>query len=103
MTPVDLAQLKQSMERSQDYLLSLQHPEGYWWATLESNVTMTAELVLLYFIWGIAERLPLEKIKNYVLNQQRDHGGWELYYDDGGGFELHHRSLYGFAVVGLSS
>jgi squalene-hopene/tetraprenyl-beta-curcumene cyclase len=84
MTPVDLAKLKQSMERSQDYLLSLQHPEGYWWATLESNVTMTAELVLLYFIWGIAERLPLEKIKNYVLNQQRDHGGWELYYDDGG-------------------
>ncbi|WP_448379645.1 squalene--hopene cyclase [Gloeomargarita sp.] len=84
MTPVDLATLKQGIRRSQEYLLSLQHPAGYWWATLESNVTMTAELVLLYFIWGIPERLPLGKIKTYILNQQREHGGWELYYDDGG-------------------
>ncbi len=84
MTPVDLANLKQGIRRSQEYLLSLQNTAGYWWATLESNVTMTAELVLLYFIWGIPERLPLGKIKTYILNQQREHGGWELYYDDGG-------------------
>jgi squalene-hopene/tetraprenyl-beta-curcumene cyclase len=84
MTSVDLDKLKQAIHRSQAYLLSLQHPEGYWWATLESNVTMTAELVLLYAIWGISERLPLDKIKTYILHQQREHGGWELYYDDGG-------------------
>ncbi|APB34375.1 squalene/oxidosqualene cyclase [Gloeomargarita lithophora Alchichica-D10] len=84
MTTVDLGKLKQTIRRSQDYLLALQHPDGYWWATLESNVTMTAELLLLYTIWGITERLPLDKIKTYILNQQRQHGGWELYYDDGG-------------------
>ncbi len=84
MTSVDFDKLKQTIHRSQAYLLSLQHPDGYWWATLESNVTMTAELVLLYAIWGISERLPLDKIKTYILHQQREHGGWELYYDDGG-------------------
>ncbi|MEN9208567.1 MAG: squalene--hopene cyclase [Gloeomargarita sp. GMQP_bins_120] len=84
MSTVTLAQLAQGIARSQEYLLSLQYPEGYWWATLESNVTMTAELVLLYAIWERLERLPLTKIKTYLLNQQREHGGWELYYGDGG-------------------
>ncbi|MCS7030330.1 MAG: squalene--hopene cyclase [Gloeomargarita sp. SKYG116] len=84
MQTVAVDDLQQGIQRSQAYLLSLQYPEGFWWATLESNVTMTAELVLLYAIWGIKERLPLAKIKTYLLNQQRAHGGWELYYGDGG-------------------
>ncbi len=103
MTTVDLAKLQQSISRSQDYLLSLQHPDGYWWATLESNVTMTAELVLLYFIWGIPERLPLEKIKTYILNQQREHGGWELYYDDGGDLNCTIEAYMALRLLGCSA
>ena len=69
---------------SRDRLLSTQHPEGYWWAKLESNVTITSEIVLLHKIWGTESRVPLDKIKNYLLREQRSHGGWELFYDDGG-------------------
>ncbi len=73
-----------AISRATNYLRSLQHPDGYWWAHLESNATITAEVLLIHKIWGIDDRLPLRKIENYLRSQQRQHGGWELYYDDGG-------------------
>ena len=68
----------------QNHLLSIQYPDGYWWAELESNVTITAEVVLLHKIWGTDKIRPLDKIEAYLRSQQREHGGWELYYGDGG-------------------
>ncbi|MBF2079451.1 MAG: hypothetical protein IGR76_13285, partial [Synechococcales cyanobacterium T60_A2020_003] len=41
--PQQLAGLNQAIATAQDYLLSLQYPDGYWWAHLKSNVTITAE------------------------------------------------------------
>lgn len=76
--------LDAAIERSQHYLLSLQHPDGYWWANLESNVTITAEVVLLHKIWGRDTTWPVHKVEAYLRSQQRDHGGWELFYGDGG-------------------
>ncbi len=73
-----------AISRAASHLRSLQHPDGYWWARLESNATITAEVLLIHKIWGIDDRLPLGKIETYLRRQQRDHGGWELYYDDGG-------------------
>jgi len=76
--------LNQAIDRSQNYLLSLQTAEGYWWAELESNVTMASETVLLHKIWGTEATRPLHKVENYLRRQQRDHGGWELFYGDRG-------------------
>ena len=78
------SRLETAIERSQRHLLSLQHPEGYWWANLESNVTITAEVVLLHKIWGTDAEAPLAKMAAYLRAQQRQHGGWELFYNDGG-------------------
>ena len=44
--------LADAISRGQDYLLSQQYPEGYWWAELEANVTLTAEYVMLHKILG---------------------------------------------------
>lgn len=71
--------LNQVIDRSQGYLLSLQAASGYWWAELESNVTMASETVLLHKIWGTDATRPLHKVENYLRRQQRDHGGWELF------------------------
>jgi squalene-hopene/tetraprenyl-beta-curcumene cyclase len=79
-----LDRLDEVIGKSQDYLLSLQDPAGYWWAELESNVTITAEVVLLHKIWGTEKNRPLPKAETYLRRQQREHGGWELFYGDGG-------------------
>ncbi|MBH8574127.1 squalene--hopene cyclase [Nostocaceae cyanobacterium CENA369] len=69
---------------SQQHLLAMQYPAGYWWAELESNVTITAEVVLLHKIWGTDLARPLHKVEAYLRQEQRQHGGWELFYGDGG-------------------
>ena len=81
---VKVNQVAEAIAASQQYLLSIQNPAGYWWAELESNVTITAETVLLHKIWGTDQARPLDKVAAYLRQQQRQHGGWELYYGDGG-------------------
>ncbi|MFN6541540.1 MAG: squalene--hopene cyclase [Nostoc sp. EkiNYC01] len=81
---VKVKQVAVAIAASQEYLLSIQNPAGYWWAELESNVTITAEVVLLHKIWETDQTRPLHKVADYLRQEQREHGGWELFYGDGG-------------------
>ncbi|MGM3304575.1 squalene--hopene cyclase [Anabaena sp. WFMT] len=81
---VQVKQIAEAIKASQKHLLAIQKPDGYWWAELESNVTITAETVLLHKIWGTDKTRPLHKIETYLRSQQRENGGWELFYGDGG-------------------
>ncbi|WP_036485472.1 squalene--hopene cyclase [Myxosarcina sp. GI1] len=87
---------------SQNYLLSIQYPDGYWWGELESNVTITAEVVLLHKIWGTERSIPQEKIQNYLRSQQREHGGWELFYGDGGELSTSVEAYLALRLLGVS-
>jgi squalene-hopene/tetraprenyl-beta-curcumene cyclase len=91
----------QAIQASQDYLLSQQFEAGYWWAVLESNVTMTAEAVLLYKIWGVDAGRPLAKMRRYITNQQRDNGSWELYFGDGGDLSTSIEAYMGLRLLGV--
>lgn len=96
-------QIEKAIASSQDYLLSIQYPDGYWWAELESNVTITSEIVLLHKIWGTDETIPLEKIEHYLRSQQREHGGWELFYGDGGELSVSIEAYMALRLLGVSA
>jgi squalene-hopene/tetraprenyl-beta-curcumene cyclase len=91
----------QAIQASQDYLLSQQFDAGYWWAVLESNVTMTAEAVLLYKIWGVDAGRPLAKMRRYITHQQRENGSWELYFGDGGDLSTAIEAYMGLRLLGV--
>jgi squalene-hopene/tetraprenyl-beta-curcumene cyclase len=93
--------VSQAIQASQDYLLSQQFDAGYWWAVLESNVTMTAEAVLLYKIWGVDAGRPLAKMRRYITDQQRDNGSWELYFGDGGDLSTSIEAYMGLRLLGV--
>jgi squalene-hopene/tetraprenyl-beta-curcumene cyclase len=103
--PVEVspAILEKTIAASQDHLLSIQHPDGYWWADLESNVTMTAEVVLLHKIWGTDATRPMEKAKNFIRSQQRDHGGWELFFGDGGDLSTSIEAYTALRLLGVAA
>ncbi|CAA9586118.1 Squalene---hopene cyclase @ Squalene---hopanol cyclase [uncultured Synechococcales cyanobacterium] len=100
---VDLSQVKTAIAASQNYLLSIQHPDGYWWAELESNVSITAEVVLLHKIWGTDTTRPLPKVEAYLRSQQRDHGGWELFYGDGGELSTSVEAYMALKLLGVTA
>ena len=108
MTTLSLLQVKplsqtvnKTVEAAQQHLLSIQKPEGYWWANLESNASITAEVVLLHKIWGTLDSLPLDKLRNYLRSQQRSHGGWELYWNDGGDLSTSVEAYMGLRLLGV--
>jgi squalene-hopene/tetraprenyl-beta-curcumene cyclase len=69
------------MERATDHLLSLQHEYGYWWAELESNVTITAEHIFLRHILGIPDAGETARAARYIRAQQREDGTWANWHD----------------------
>lgn len=97
-----LSEVEKAIAASQNYLLSLQYPEGYWWAQLESNVTITAEAVLLHKIWGTDGTRPLHKVETYLRQEQRSHGGWELFYGDGGELSTSVEAYMALKLLGVS-
>ncbi len=77
---VEEPQLKQALDQAVQWLLERQDVEGWWCGELETNVTMTAEhILLLRFL-----ELSLEKIndgaRRHILNNQREDGSWALYF-----------------------
>ncbi len=71
-----LTQLDTALSRAVDWLLERQYPEGYWWGELESNVTITAEHLMLTHILGVGDRELWQAIARYILGQQRPDGTW---------------------------
>ena len=99
---VTISDLEIAIARSQNYLLSLQNSTGYWWAHLESNVSITAEVVLLHKIWG-TDQSSLYKVETYLRSQQRSHGGWELFYGDGGELSTSVEAYMALKLLGVSA
>jgi squalene-hopene/tetraprenyl-beta-curcumene cyclase len=95
--------IQAAIQASQDHLLAIQHPEGYWWSELESNVTMTAEMVLLHKIWKTDAGRPLHKAEAYLRSQQREHGGWELFFGDGGDLSTSVEAYMALRLLGVSA
>lgn len=73
--------IEQTLHRAIGWLLQEQSTEGWWSGELETNVTMTAEHVLLFRFLG----LPLDEFRAgaiaHILHHQRSDGSWALYYD----------------------
>ncbi len=67
---------KKSIDRAVDYLRSMQHEDGYWWAELESNVTITAEHLFLRHVLDISDEEEQRKAARYILKMQRPDGTW---------------------------
>ncbi|MCL1475064.1 squalene--hopene cyclase [Argonema antarcticum] len=99
----NVSSVEAAIAASQNYLLSIQYPDGYWWVELESNVTMMAEVVLLHKVWGTDKTRPLHKAETYLRREQRSHGGWELFYGDGGNLSTSVEAYMALRLLGVPS
>jgi squalene-hopene/tetraprenyl-beta-curcumene cyclase len=97
-----LDKVNQAREQAAAALLNLQNPEGYWWAELESNVTITAEYLMLHRFLGLPEdKFP--GLVREILSQQLDNGGWSLWYGDGGNLSTSVEAYQALKMAGLSA
>jgi squalene-hopene/tetraprenyl-beta-curcumene cyclase len=71
--------LDRAIRTSQDYLLRRQSPEGYWYAELNGDATLEADVVMLMHFLGRVDAAKQRRLLNHVLSQQNPDGGWPIY------------------------
>jgi squalene-hopene/tetraprenyl-beta-curcumene cyclase len=73
--------LKHALDRAVQWLLERQDAEGWWCGELETNVTMTAEHILLLRFLGLSLDQIRDGARRHILGNQRADGSWALYFD----------------------
>lgn len=97
------ARLDSAIAASQEFFLHQQLPDGYWWAELESNVTITAEYLMLFHILGMVDRERERKIVTYLLDKQTAEGFWTIYYGGPGDLSTTVEAYFALKLAGISA
>ncbi len=72
--------LDEALGRAVQWLLEHQDTAGWWCGELETNVTITAEHVLLLRFFGLSVERIRDGVIQYILSNQRDDGSWANYF-----------------------
>lgn len=75
----DLDDVKSAISRSAEYLLSRQHPDGYWCGELEADSMLEADYIFLHTLLESGERGRLQRAFTEMMRYQNDDGSWSLY------------------------
>jgi squalene-hopene/tetraprenyl-beta-curcumene cyclase len=95
--------LDRAIEGTQDFFFKEQLPKGYWWAELESNVTITAEYIMLFHFLGLVDREREQKMANYLLSKQTEAGYWTIYYGGPGDLSTTVEAYFALKLAGYSA
>ncbi len=95
-----IPQIEEAIRESCEYFFRVQYPEGYWWAELESNVTITSEYVMFKRLLGIPLGGKQSSIVRYLLRHQNENGGWGIYHGDGGELSTTIEAYFALKLLG---
>lgn len=72
--------LETALQRSQDYLLSIQKPEGFWVGELLVDSTLASDMICFHHWDGSVDPEWQRKAVNHILSMQLPDGGWNIYF-----------------------
>src|SRR6516162_70678 len=72
--------LEAAIRRSQDYLLSIQSPEGFWVGELMVDSTLVSDMVAYHHWDNSVDPEWQRKAVNHIFSMQLPDGGWNIYY-----------------------
>src|SRR6185295_2680719 len=68
-----------AISRSQNYLLSIQRPEGFWVGELMVDSTLVSDTIAYHHWNGKVDLEWQRKAVNHILSMQLPDGGWNIY------------------------
>lgn len=77
LTPGHLEELLSHLEAC---LWQKQAVDGHWHYPLDDSVTMNAEYIFFLFWMNLDEKDLIQRLANFLLQQQNEDGSWSLYY-----------------------
>jgi len=75
----DLADVESAIDRSRDFLLSEQHPDGYWCGELEADSMLEADYIFLHTLLESGDPGRLERACTEMMRYQNEDGSWSIH------------------------
>ena len=95
--------MSEALRNGVDWLLQHQDRAGWWSGELQTNVTMTAEHVLLLRFLGVDHADIREAAIRHILHEQREDGTWGLYHDAPGDLSTTLEAYVALRVLGVDA
>ena len=95
--------VSEAVGKTLSYYLDQQHPDGYWWYELESNVTMVSEYLMVLHFMGLRDKDRDQKIVHHILRNQRADGTWPLFYGGRGDLSTTVEAYFALKLAGFSA
>jgi squalene-hopene/tetraprenyl-beta-curcumene cyclase len=97
----DLAEVETAILQSRDYLLSEQHPDGYWCGELEADSMLEADYIFLHTILESGDPGRLERALTEIWRYQNDDGSWSIYPGGPGNLSLSVKCYSAAKLMGI--
>ena len=99
---VDTSRVDGALQRSQDNLLRLQAPAGFWLGELEADTTITSEYLLLRHLLGTRDRDIERRAVAYLRDRQGADGSWNLYEAGVGDLSATIKAYFAMKMAGIA-
>jgi squalene-hopene/tetraprenyl-beta-curcumene cyclase len=98
-----LEHVAEGIERSKEWLLSLQHPDGYWCGELEADSMLESDYIFVHTLLGTGDRGRMERAVNEILRHQNEDGGWSIYPNGPSNISLGVKAYFALKLMGWSA
>ena len=99
----DLADVESAIVRSREFVLSRQHPDGYWCGELEADSMLEADYIFLHTLLESGDPGRLRRALAEMLRYQNEDGSWSLFPGGPGNISLSVKCYFSAKLMGMGA
>ena len=99
----DLAEVDSAIAGARDFLLSLQHPDGYWNGELEADSMLEADYIFLHTLLESGDPGRLRRAFTEMMRYQNEDGSWSIYPGGPGNISLSVKCYSAAKLMGVGA
>ncbi len=99
----DLADVENAICQSREFLLSQQHPEGFWCGELEADSMLEADYIFLHTLLESGDPGRLQRALVEMMRYQNDDGSWSIYPAGPGNVSLSVKCYFSAKLMGIDA
>jgi squalene-hopene/tetraprenyl-beta-curcumene cyclase len=96
-----LADVESAIFKSREYLLSIQHADGYWSGELEADAMLEADYIFLHTLLESGDPGRLSRACTEMMRYQKEDGSWSLYPGGPGNVSLAVKCYFSAKLMGI--
>ena len=97
-----LESVEAAIQRSRDYVFSIQDSDGFWCGELEADSMLEADYIFVHRFLGTGDEAKLQRALTEMLRFQNDDGSWSIYPGGTGNISLTVKCYFACKLMGWS-